>query len=173
MQMVSLTCDMNFHGRFEKKIRQRVLQYTWVTNILVCSVVVVPNDYFTSVQCSYFQTEMLDHCYGNISITALIYFVLFEIKSNGSKIFEACLLPLENAMIKMFLTFHVDTCSLCSITFICIGSDKTSISRNTTPVCFRFCRKLIADFILEKYVGNFMQISDFNCHGNNYSGSNE
>ena len=124
-----------------------------------------------TVHCSYFQTKMLDHCYGNISITARIHFVLFEIKSNGRKIFEASLLPVENAMIKMFLTFHVD--SLCSIRLICIESDKTSISRNITPVRFRFSRKLISDIIIEKYVGNFIQISDFNCHGSKNSCSNE
>ena len=155
-------------------MRQRVLQYTWVTNILICSVVVVVhNDNFTSVHCSYFQTEMLAHCYENISITALhTYFVLFEIKSNLSKIFEVSLLPLENSMIKMYLTLHVD--SLCSITFICIGSDKISISRTITPVHFRFTRRLISEIILEKYVGSFVQIPDFNCcHGNKNSGSSE
>lgn len=127
-------------------MRQRVLQYTWVTNILICSSsIIVHNDNFTSVHCSYFQTEMLARCYENISITALIYFVLFEIKSNVSKIFEVSLLPLENSMIKMYLTLHVD--SLCSITLIYIGSDKTFISRNITPLGFRFTRTLISEII--------------------------
>lgn len=136
-------------------MRQRVLQYTWVTNILICSSsIIVHSDNFTSVHCSYFQTEMLAHCYENISITALIYFVLFEIKSNVSKIFEVSLLPLENSMIKMYSTLHVD--SLCSITLIYIGSDKTFISRNITPLGFRFTRTLISEIILEKYVGSFV-----------------
>ena len=94
-----------------KKMRQRVLQYTWVKNV-----VVVHNDNFTSVHCSYFKTEILDQCYGNIFITALhIYFVLFEIKSNVSKVFEVSLLTLENSMIKIYnyLTLHAD--SLCII----------------------------------------------------------
>ena len=131
------------------------------------------NDNFTSVHCSYFKTEILDQCYGNISITALhIYFVLFEIKSNVSKIFEVSLLTLENSMIKIYLTFHAD--SLCIIMFICIGSDKTSIFRNITPVYFRFTLTLISEIVLEKYVGSFLQIPDFNCcHGNNNSGSSE
>lgn len=171
--MILLMCDMNFHGRFDK-MHQRVLQYTWVTNILICSVVaVVHNDNFTSVHSSYFQTEMLDHCYGNISITALIYFVLFEIKSNVSKVFEVSLLTLENSMIKIYLTLHAD--SLCIITFMYIGSDKTSIFRNIiTPVGFRFTLTLISEIVLEKYVGSFVQIPDFNCcHGNKNSGSSE
>lgn len=75
-------------------------------------------------------------------------------------------------MIKIYLTFHAD--SLCSITFICIGSDKTFISPNITPVGFRFTLTPISEIVLEKYVGSFVQIPDFNCcHGNKYSGSSE